>query len=192
MKFFYAMQKDETEQQSRRMTWILLSQTIIFAGLSNLVDEKGFLWLQLKTVSVIVLILVGFSVAVSGAYSMVVGDLAISRIFGEKNKYGATKNMVTITSHWMMTVPSVVLNSSLNFLSLYTFVPKTFLSAWLTIAFSLFLIHKGTDVPLYYLVSGIYFCVLCMTNYLYKQLFNYQRNKMEKYKVKKSIIISTL
>lgn len=176
MKFFYSMQKDETEHQNRRMLWGLTTQALLFAGLTQLFNNSLDIP-YISEVTVVVLGLLGVCVSISSVYSMIVGDLSVSRIFFAADQYEAEKENIKVTKQWVMTAPKVVLNCWLKFLSLYSFIPKAFCAAWITIPVSVFLLKNGLIVRGYNLTVTLFAIILIIIIILSNCLFECLRKK---------------
>ena len=173
--FFYKMQKDETEHQNRRMLWGLTTQALLFAGFSQL-TEKAYHNPQMTRILVFILMVVGICVSISAVYSMVVGDLSFSRIFAASNVYEENKDDV---KHWVMTAPKAVLESRLSFLSLYSFVPRVFCAAWLTMPFSFFLLKNGLEFKWYYVTTILFIFFLLLIILISHCFFECQKKKIK-------------
>lgn len=133
--YLYGVQIDETNHQNHRMLWILAAQSLIFAALP-LKDDS------LKPIVdniACVLILVGCFVSVSAVYSMMVGELTFGNILDEGGEYRKGAYLKDI-QHCVIAVPNSVLKSKLKVLSLYSFAPRVFCTAWITMLF-VFLHH---------------------------------------------------
>ena len=178
MKFFYQMQKDETEHQNRRMLWGLSAQALVFAGLTQLYNNSIY-FPYISEVTIAVLGMVGICVSISSVYSMIVGDMSICRIFFEADKYNEIKDKNPIVRQWVMTAPGVVLNCWLNFLSLYSFIPKVFCAAWITIPSAIFLLNNGLTVKWYYLTIFLFAFTLTLIIILSHCFFECMRKKMK-------------
>lgn len=179
LKFFYSMQKDETEHQSRRMLWGLSTQALLFAGLTQLFNNNSLDIPYISEVTVVVLGLLGICVSISSVYSMIVGDLSVSRIFLAADQYEAEKENIKVTKRWVMTAPKVVLNCWLKFLPLYSFIPKAFCAAWISIPISVILLNNGLFIKWYYLTIILFLFTLTLIIIFSHCFFECMRKKMK-------------
>lgn len=163
---YYNLQIKETEHQNHRLTWIFAAQSIIFVGLCTLIAGKDLY----TTVLIWLLCAIGISLAFSGLYSVLVGELSIGTILEQWDAYNRKKNHEKYREvpHQVILAPSIILKSKLRFLLLYSFAPKVFCAGWITL-FAFYITNKYLNLPIenqnltiigIYLISLIIICVV--------------------------------
>lgn len=130
--YLYNLQKDETEHQDHRSMWILTAQALIFTGLCALLPQNGE---RLHTYIIILLILVGVLLSISGIYSMLISKTAIGTVYERWNKYNSyfKKKKKQPLHHLVSLAPSHFLRSKINWLMFCYFAPNVFCATWITL-----------------------------------------------------------
>lgn len=157
----YRQQIDETNHQNHRMVWILAAQTLIFAALplKFLSEDDATILVPLLSC---VIIWVGCCISLSSIYSMMVGEFSIGNILDGWTEC-KNKNKLDKIEHFVIAVPPLVMKSKLSFLSLYSFAPKIFFSAWTTILVIYFSHYNVIDISFTTIsqTSFCFFIILC-------------------------------
>ncbi len=130
----------ENIPQNNRMKWMLAFHSVLFAGFYALLGNIVYIPIEFTKNVICVLGLVALSLSASSVYSMLVGELSVDNILEVWRKYNAAKLKPRYVPHLVFAVPKPVLDSSLRFLSLYSFAPKVFFTAWAVIFINLMLI----------------------------------------------------
>ena len=126
----YKWQIDETGHQNHRLAWILAAQTIIFAALCTVLCAEN-----LKECVIVVLILVGILISISGIYSVLISQTAIGTVFERWHQYDSlpAKLKELPIPHVISLVPTHFLKSGFRWLMFYSFAPNVFCAAWVTL-----------------------------------------------------------
>ena len=137
--YLYQLQKDETAHQDHRLMWILTAQALIFTGLCSLLPKCK----MLNDYVLILLILVGVFISVSGLYSVLISKTAIGTVYERWRKYdsGSLKKKKRPLHHLVSLAPSHFLRSKISWLMFCHFAPNVFCAAWITLL-STYLMYK--------------------------------------------------
>ncbi len=130
--YLYGLQKDETEHQDHRLMWILTAQALIFTGLCSLFSKTCHIE---ESCIVILVILAGISISISGIYSMLISRTAIGTVYERWHKYDSlTKKKKRLPLHHIVSLaPTHFLRSKWNWLMFCHFAPNVFCAAWVTL-----------------------------------------------------------
>lgn len=189
MDYLYKLQKDETEHQNHRLSWILAAQSILFVGFCTVVSRCDCF----EKIIVPLIVLIGVLLSVSGIFSIIISDTSVGTIYERWYDYHhlSKRDINKPIPHLISSAPPHFLKSKCNFLMFYKFAPNVLCSAWLTL--SLFCIDthsyaldifESTFVTIcVFLLILFLIClivqVLCNHN-LYKCRYEDYREKIEK------------
>lgn len=183
----YKWQIDETGHQNHRLGWILAAQTIIFAALSTILYVQ-----KLKECVIIILILAGVLISISGIYSVLISQTAIGTVFERWHQYDSlsSKQKERPIPHIISLVPTHILESGFRFLMFYSFAPNVFCAAWITLLLSyvdIFACWNFLNVRVLYAVSFLMILIIVViishvlgNLFLYKWGYEEFRKKADK------------
>lgn len=181
------LQKDETEHQNHRLSWILAAQSILFVGICTLVSKCS----SFEEVIVPLIILIGVLLSVSGVFSIIISDTSVGTVYERWADYDHRRMCYKNRPipHVISSVPPHFMESHFNFLMFYKFAPNVLCSAWLTLL--LFYIDSSIDclnlcktscsVVLVFLFLLILICVIVQVlckYHLYKWRYNDYHDKL--------------
>lgn len=149
--YLRSLQLEETKIQNNRMTWIITAQALVFAVLSQCIDDimpkicsccglvKKDIPFDMSTVVICLMLFVGLAISISALYSMLVSKQTIGDVMDTWKEYNSTPEMFRShpIPHKVMAAPEEILNSKLSWLALHDFVPIVFCSAWIVLFGSL-------------------------------------------------------
>lgn len=128
--YFNKSQKDETEHQNHRLSWILAAQSIFFVAFCTLISDCCLF----DQTIIPLIITVGTLLSVSGIYSIIISETSIGTIYERWFDYDhfhrTDKNRPI--PHSISPVPPHFLQSRMSFLMFYKFAPNVLFAAWLT------------------------------------------------------------
>lgn len=165
--YYYKLQRDETSHQSNRMTWIIAAQALVFAGICTLAYSTTILPNnipidQFCNMLICILVIVGVLTSISAVYSIFNSYFTIGSILDEWNDYDSLKvdQKPNPIAHKVIAAPNAVLNSGFSWLTLSSFVPKVFASAWILLFLSFIVTPEIKSAPIYILV---YFTIILIS-----------------------------
>lgn len=171
----YKWQIDETGHQNHRLAWILAAQTIIITALCTVLCAEN-----LKECVIVVLLLVGILISVSGIYSVLISQTAIGTVFERWHHYDSLplKLKKLPIPHVISLVPTHFLKSGFRWLMFYSFAPNVFCAAWVTLSLTyvnFFACWNYPNVRIIYAVSFlIILTIVVIISHVLGNLFLYK------------------